>query len=162
MAIQTIKRILANLICGKLNKYQIITIHCSLFLNFSLWYHFNYLLLYYTAMKREPFPIALVNGNVSSEGRLVVLINGTFGSVCNDNFGYEEAQVACRQLNYTGAERDVHRAIQEFGIGDASEPIYFDNVICTGDENYLYECNHTMNHNCEHTEDVGVVCIDGK
>ena len=110
----------------------------------------------YTATRRELFPIELVDGDTPNEGRLLVLINGTFGSVCDDFFGLEEAQVACRQLNYTGAERAAY--FGEFGSGEASEPIYFDNVICTGNENYLYQCRYTTNHNCVHFEDVGVVC----
>ena len=110
-------------------------------------------------MRRELFPIALVNGDVPSEGRLVVLINGTYGAVCDDFFGFTEAQVACRQLNYTGAIRVGFR--EEFGSGDITEPIHFDNVICNGDENYLYECSYTTNHNCIHSEDVGIVC-DGE
>ena len=108
------------------------------------------------ATRRELFSITLVGGDVPSEGRLLVLVNGTYGSVCDDFFGFEEAQVACRQLNYTGAIRPAY--FEEFGSGDASEPIYFDNVICTGNESYLYECSYTTNHNCVHFEDVGVVC----
>ena len=115
-----------------------------------------HLILNYTAMKRETFPIVLVDGDVSSEGHLLVLINGTFGSVCNDNFGYVEAQVACQQLNYTGAERVAN--FGEFGQGDDSEPIYFDDVTCTGTESYLYECSYMTSHDCDHSEDVGVVC----
>lgn len=107
-------------------------------------------------MGRGLFPIELVDGDVPSEGRLLVLIDGTFGSVCDDYFGYTEAEVACRQLNYTGAIRAAY--FGEFGTGDVSEPIYFDDVICTGSESYLHECYHTTNHNCAHSEDVGIVC----
>ena len=114
------------------------------------------LFLFCTATRRELFPITLVGGDVPSEGRLLVLVNGTYGSVCDDFFGFEEAQVACRQLNYTGAIRPAY--FGEFGSGDTFEPIYFDNVICTGNESYLYECSYTTNHNCVHFEDVGVVC----
>jgi len=114
------------------------------------------LTFFYVATRREPFPIEIVDGDTPNEGRLLVLINGTFGSVCDDFFGLEEAQVACRQLNYTGAERAAY--FGEFGSGEASEPIYFDNVICTGTENYLSDCSYTTNHNCIHFEDVGVVC----
>ena len=114
------------------------------------------LLILSVATRRELFPITLVNGDVPSEGRLLVLINGTYGSVCDDFFGFEEAQVACRQLNYTGAVRAAY--FGEFGNGDASEPIYFDDVVCNGDENYLYECSYTTTHNCVHFEDVGVIC----
>ena len=102
------------------------------------------------------FPITLVDGDVPSEGRLLVLINGTYGSVCDDFFGFEEAQVTCRQLNYSRAVRAAY--FGEFGSGVDPEPIYFDNVICTGNESYLYECSYTTNHNCRHFEDVGVVC----
>lgn len=112
--------------------------------------------MFCVATPREPFSIILVNGDVPSEGRLLVLINGTYGAVCDDFFGFEEAQVACRQLNYTGAIRPAY--FGEFGSGAAPEPIYFDNVICTGNENYLSECSYTTNHNCIHFEDVGVVC----
>lgn len=107
-------------------------------------------------MRREQFPIALVNGDVPSEGRLLVLSNGTFGAVCDDHFGYAEAQVACRQLNYTNAIRVAN--FGEFGNGDISEPIYFDNVFCNGDENNLYECSYSLSHDCTHLEDVGIVC----
>ena len=108
------------------------------------------------AMRRESFPITLVNGDIPSEGRLLVLINGTFGAVCDDFFGYEEAQVACRQLNYTSAIRVTFR--EEFGVGDVSEPIYFDDVICDGNENNLNECNYSTSHDCTHSQDVGIVC----
>jgi len=107
-------------------------------------------------MRRESFPVTLVNGDVPSEGRLLVLINGTYGAVCDDFFGYEEAQVACRQLNYTSAIRVAFR--EEFGSGDISEPIYLDDVICDGNENNLNECSYSTSHNCAHSDDVGIVC----
>ena len=111
---------------------------------------------YYAAMTRELFPLALVNGHAPSEGRLLVLINGTFGAVCDDYFGFEEAQVACRQLNYTTAARVA--SLREFGTGEDSEPIYLDDVSCTGSESYLHECYYSTSHNCRHSEDVGIVC----
>ena len=114
------------------------------------------MLLYYAAVRRELFPITLVNGDGPNEGRLLVLINGTFGAICDDYFGYVEAQVACRQLNYTGATRVA--GLREFGTGDISEPIYLDDIICAGNENYLNECVYSTGHNCDHSEDVGVVC----
>lgn len=40
-------------------------------------------------------------------------------------------------------------------------PIWFDNVKCRGNESTLFECAHRGigTHNCNHTEDVGVVCL---
>ena len=37
-----------------------------------------------------------------------------------------------------------------------------DDLQCTGDESNLAYCGHSgyENHNCEHTEDAGVICDD--
>lgn len=44
----------------------------------------------------------------------------------------------------------------DFGTG----PIYFDNVNCNGDEEFLFNCTAEQigTHNCNHFEDAGVVC----
>ena len=42
----------------------------------------------------------LVNGSKPTEGRLEVLHDGMWGSVCSRQFGNEEARVVCRTLGY--------------------------------------------------------------
>lgn len=37
--------------------------------------------------------------------------------------------------------------------------IQFDEVQCTGTERSLSECTFTTDHNCDHSEDAGVICI---
>ena len=44
--------------------------------------------------------------------------------------------------------------------GSGSGPITLDNVVCTGGESNLLSCQHNpvFDHNCQHYEDVAVIC----
>ena len=48
-----------------------------------------------------------------------------------------------------------------YGGGNGS--IILDNVVCNGDEQDLFQCTHNdfFETNCDHTEDVAVVCNGG-
>ena len=37
-----------------------------------------------------------------SSGRLEILVNNTWGTVCDDDFGPLHAAIGCRQLGYSG------------------------------------------------------------
>merc|ERR1719446_213333 len=92
-----------------------------------------------------------------NRGRLEIHYNNQWGTICDDAFDMNDANVACRQMGYTHATE----AIQRFGGG--SGQIWFDNVGCTGDEETIHMCDHNGwgEHNCAHSEDVGVHCVDG-
>lgn len=49
-----------------------------------------------------------------------------------------------------------------FMIAESNVPIQFDEVECTGAEGSLGECTFITDHDCDHTEEAGVICIGNK
>ena len=82
--------------------------------------------------------------------------NDAWGTVCDDRWDINDANVVCRQLGYSRATS----ASENAAFGEGSGPIYYDEVACTGTEARLTDCEHpgVGVHDCGHTEDAGVVC----
>jgi deleted-in-malignant-brain-tumors protein 1 len=90
-----------------------------------------------------------------------ICINGDWGTVCNNKFwSVPEAQVVCNQLGYsTSTPTGYSNAF--FGPGNGS--IHLENVLCTGRELFLLDCAYdfiSRIHECSHSDDVGVLCLD--
>ncbi|XP_062376583.1 galectin-3-binding protein A-like [Sardina pilchardus] len=98
----------------------------------------------------------LVGGKSPSEGRVEVFHAGSWGTVCDDDWGIEEAQVVCRQLGLRGAISAETGA--KFGQG--SGRIWLDDLRCKGSESYLSSCGFQSwgVTDCSHSKDAGVVC----
>lgn len=46
----------------------------------------------------------------------------------------------------------------EFFPGESEGPIHMTRVFCRGTEPMLVNCTYSMDHDCTHIKDVGVVC----
>lgn len=79
------------------------------------------LLLCWVAPSRQALaPVQLRLGGPrgpAGEGRLEVLYQGRWGTVCDDGFDFHAATVACRQLGYTAAITWTHSATYGQGEG---------------------------------------------
>lgn len=76
--------------------------------------------------------------------------------MCDDDFNEDAAKVVCRYLGFKG-----RASIRKDGYyGKGTGPIWLDQIYCFGNESKLHECDHWDFgvHNCDHDEDVGVVC----
>ena len=96
----------------------------------------------------------LVGGSGPHVGRVEVMHNGAWGTVCSFGWDLHDATVVCRQLGYNRAVAAL--AAYRGGSG----PIWYDDVRCSGSEASLTQCAHRGLgvHYCDHSRDAGVIC----
>ena len=99
--------------------------------------------------------VRLVDGSYNV-GRVEVYYNGAWGTVCDDSWDINDADVVCRQLGF----RAALNAYQSARYGQGTGQILLDDVSCLGNESSIFSCGHggIGNHNCRHSEDASVRC----
>ncbi|XP_052238541.1 scavenger receptor cysteine-rich domain superfamily protein-like [Dreissena polymorpha] len=98
--------------------------------------------------------IKLVGGMNASDGRVEMKVFDTWGTICSDSFGFEEANVICSMIGY-------YPAITFYTtLSGGSGPIFVDNMVCAHDAYHINECQYDTFDNCDHNRDVGVTCTD--
>ena len=119
----------------------------------------------------------LRGGRTKYEGLVLVCFGRSFGTVCDDQWDATDASVVCKQLGPDGKcsmGLMLWHRLSEFSLncadaeavpgarfGEAAElPILIDEVQCAGNESGLSNCTSSGLglHNCQHSEDAGVIC----
>ena len=98
-----------------------------------------------------------LNGGANKlEGRVEVLYQGIWGTICDDGWDNTDATVVCRELGFLSGTTALQ---SHFGSG--TSPVWLSQVACLGNESKLSHCMHNgaeIIGNCTHTQDVGVQC----
>ena len=100
--------------------------------------------------------IRLMGGTDEREGRVEIMYQGIWGTICDDGWDDIDATVVCRELGYSHG--NATRGAQ-FGSGIG--PVWLRRVGCLNNESKLSHCIHTGAGNtlgCSHARDAGVQC----
>ncbi|RDD39041.1 Mucin-like protein, partial [Trichoplax sp. H2] len=107
--------------------------------------------------------LRLVNGYQSNKGNVEIYHNGSWGAVCNKYFGFNEANVVCRQLGFTeGAS--TYYCCGHFGTNGFTHT-WLSGIVCNSTGNSLDQCFHNSSWiqtpDCGRYSWVGVMCRNG-
>ncbi|XP_067336942.1 lysyl oxidase homolog 3B isoform X1 [Channa argus] len=100
--------------------------------------------------------VRLKGGARVGEGRVEVLKDNEWGTVCDDRWNLQSASVVCRELGFGSAREALTGARMGQGMG----PIYMNEVKCLGTEKSIWNCpyRNITSEDCKHVEDAAVRC----
>uniref|UniRef100_A0A3B3DW12 Uncharacterized protein n=1 Tax=Oryzias melastigma TaxID=30732 RepID=A0A3B3DW12_ORYME len=98
------------------------------------------------------------SGSTRCSGRVEVLHNDVWGTVCDYHWDLNNAKVVCKELSCGTALHAPGSAL----FGEGSGKIWLDEVECSGKENLLTKCQHSHfgTPRCGHGEEAGVICSE--
>ncbi|KAH9508815.1 Neurotrypsin [Bulinus truncatus] len=103
--------------------------------------------------------VRLTDGTSAYEGTVEVFHNNRWGTVCDDHWLSENAQVVCHML---GHKREGAIAVTDNGFHyNRTREFWLDDVMCSGNEMSLFNCSHSTwgQHDCGAGEVAGVRCV---
>uniref|UniRef100_A0A673YN73 Lysyl oxidase homolog n=1 Tax=Salmo trutta TaxID=8032 RepID=A0A673YN73_SALTR len=107
------------------------------------------------AFKQEQTLVRLRGGAIVGEGRVEVLKNGEWGTICDDNWSLLSATVVCRELGFGSAKE----ALSGGRLGQGMGPVHMNEIECSGFEKSITECFFNKESlGCSHEEDAAVRC----
>ncbi|KAJ8026067.1 Deleted in malignant brain tumors 1 protein [Holothuria leucospilota] len=108
----------------------------------------------------KDFPVRLMGAiGTPYSGRVEVLVEGQWGTICDNEWDIRDANVVCRQLGF-GIAVDANR---QASFGQGTGPIVFTEMDCNGTEKNLWDCPLHLgigsgDISCSHSDDAGVIC----
>nr|XP_025140758.1 antigen WC1.1-like [Bubalus bubalis] len=144
----------ASVICSG-NQTQVLLPHCDHFVSEPAGSAASEESAPYCSDSRQ---LRLVDGGGPCAGRVEILDQGSWGTICDDGWDLDDAHVVCRQLGCGEALNATGSA--HFGAG--SGPIWLDDLNCAGNESQVWRCPSRGwgRHDCRHKEDAGVICSE--
>ncbi|KAM4778253.1 scavenger receptor cysteine-rich type 1 protein M130-like isoform 3-T3 [Cyanocitta cristata] len=106
---------------------------------------------------RDAVELRLAGGGTPCAGRVEVKLRGRWGSVGDDHWDMEDAEVVCQHLG-CGSATGAYTALESFGTGHG--PINLAVVDCRGNESTLWDCGIRAwgPYNVSHKLDTAVTC----